>query len=132
MDWLAGSRLHLADIAVTRALSYLPIYLLGFAEGPLFAYIIFVSFHATFIHSNFRIEFGPLKWLFATPRFHHWHHAMKPVDKNFAVHFPWIDRLFGTYHMPEGEWPTETGIDNDGLPAEFSSQLIWPFRRRDH
>ena len=57
---------------------------------------------------------------------------MTPVDKNFAVHFPWIDRLFGTYHMPKGEWPPETGIENDWLPAEFSQQLIWPFRRSVH
>jgi hypothetical protein len=39
-----------------------------------------------------------LNQLVVLPRFHHWHHAMKPVDKNFAVHFPWIDQLFGTWH----------------------------------
>ena len=29
MDWLAGSRLHLVDIAVTRGLTYVPIYVWG-------------------------------------------------------------------------------------------------------
>jgi sterol desaturase/sphingolipid hydroxylase (fatty acid hydroxylase superfamily) len=43
MDWLAGSRLHLVDVAVTRGLTYVPIYVLGFAEGPLFAYLVVVS-----------------------------------------------------------------------------------------
>src|SRR5688572_32480687 len=43
MDWLAGSRLHLVDVAVTRGLTYVPIYLLGFADGPLFAYLVVVS-----------------------------------------------------------------------------------------
>ena len=38
MDWLAGSRLHLVDIAVTRGLTYVPIYVLGFSDGPLAAY----------------------------------------------------------------------------------------------
>jgi hypothetical protein len=38
MDWLAGSRLHLLDIAVTRGLTYVPIYLLGFADGPQFVW----------------------------------------------------------------------------------------------
>ena len=33
MDWLAGSRLHLVDIAITRGLTYVPIYVLGFADG---------------------------------------------------------------------------------------------------
>ena len=54
MDWLAGSRLHLVDVAVTRGLTYVPIYVLGFAEGPLFAYVAFVSIQATFIHANVR------------------------------------------------------------------------------
>ncbi len=131
MDWLAGSRLHLVDIAVTRALSYLPIYLLGFAEGPLFAYIVFVSFHATFIHSNFRFDFGPLKWLFATPRFHHWHHTsdLTFADKNFAVHIPVLDRLFGTYYLPDKRWPEAYGVSGDDVPSSgFFAQLVFPFR----
>ncbi len=32
------------------------------------------------------------------------------IDKNFAVHLPWIDKLFGTYYGPPGEWPREYGI----------------------
>ena len=61
MDWLAGSRLHLVDVAVTRGLSYVPIYVLGFTEAPLFAYVVFVCIQATFIHANLRFEFGPLR-----------------------------------------------------------------------
>jgi len=32
------------------------------------------------------------------PRFHHWHHGIEEeaIDVNFAIHFPWLDRLFGT------------------------------------
>lgn len=133
MDWLAGSRLHFVDVAVTRALSYVPIYLLGFAEGPLFAYIVFVSIHATFIHSNFRIEFGPLKWLIATPRFHHWHHTAdaEVLDKNFAVHLPFLDKIFGTYYFPKELWPATYGVsDADLPPSGFFAQLSYPFRRK--
>ncbi len=132
MDWLAGSRLHLVDIALTRGLSYVPIYLLGFAEAPLFAYIIFVSIHATFIHANFRIEFGPLRWLLATPRFHHWHHTsdLSLADKNFAVHLPVLDRLFGTYYFPSKQWPEAYGIaDGRVPPSGFFAQLAYPFRK---
>ncbi len=35
MDWLAGSRLHLVDAVVTRAVTYVPIYVLGFSETAL-------------------------------------------------------------------------------------------------
>jgi sterol desaturase/sphingolipid hydroxylase (fatty acid hydroxylase superfamily) len=133
MDWLAGSRLHIVDIVITRGLSYVPIFLLGFAEAPLFAYIIFVSIHATFIHANFRLGFGPLRWLFVTPRFHHWHHTsdLSLANKNFAVHLPVLDQLFGTYHFPAKRWPTAYGIAGGGVPPSgFFAQLAYPFRRR--
>ena len=58
MDWLAGSRLHLVDVAVTRGLTYVPIYVLGFGEPALVAYVAFVSIQATFIHANVRFNFG--------------------------------------------------------------------------
>lgn len=130
MDWLAGARLHLVDIAVTRGISYIPIYLLGFAEAPIFAYIIFVSIQATFIHSNLRFEFGPLRWLMATPQFHHWHHCADPklVDKNFAVHLPVLDRLFGTYYLPKGVWPSSYGVIGATTSSKgYFGQLIEPF-----
>jgi sterol desaturase/sphingolipid hydroxylase (fatty acid hydroxylase superfamily) len=96
--------LHLVDVAVTRGLTYVPIYLLGFAEGPLFAYLVVVSAQATFIthHANVRFEFGPFKWLIARPQFHHWHHAdeVEAIDKNFAVHLPASDAIFGTMYLP--------------------------------
>jgi len=132
MDWLAGSRLHLVDVALTRGLTYVPIYVLGFAEGPLFAYVAFVSIQATFIHANVRFTFGPLRWLLATPQFHHWHHAADPaaVDKNFAVHLPVLDRLFGSYHLPEGRWPAAYGIaGGPPVPEGYVRQFIHPFRR---
>ena len=132
LDWLAGSRLHVVDIIVTRALILVPLFALGFSQTALYTWLVIVAVQATLNHVNIRFDVPILNQLIVLPRFHHWHHAMKPVDKNFAVHFPWIDRLFGTYHMPEGQWPPETGIEDDRVPAEFSSQFIWPFRRHDH
>jgi lathosterol oxidase len=123
--------LHLVDVAVTRGLTYVPIYVFGFAEGPLFAYVAFVSVQATFIHANVRFDFGPLRWLLATPWFHHWHHAADPaaIDKNFAVHLPVLDRLFGTYHLPPGRWPEAYGIAGGApVPDGFVRQFTHPFR----
>ena len=132
MDWLAGSRLHLVDVAVTRGLTYVPIYLLGFADGPLFAYLVVVSAQATFIHANVRFAFGMVRYLVATPQFHHWHHAAEreAVDKNFAVHLPLIDYIFGTAHLPD-RWPAAYGISGgDQPPAGYLRQLLWPFTRK--
>jgi len=129
MDWLAGSRLHLVDILITRGLSFVPLYVLGFSTPAVYAYLLFVSFHAVFIHANVRFRLGGLEWLLVTPRLHHWHHAAHPVDKNFAVHLPVIDRLFGTYYGPEQRWPEVYGIEGNPIPDSYVRQLVVPFRR---
>jgi lathosterol oxidase len=127
MDWLAGSRLHLVDVIATRAFAFVPLFLLGFAPAALSAYLVFVAFQAVALHANLRFRFGRLRWLLATPAFHHWHHAIAPVDKNFAVHLPVIDRLFGTAWEPDG-FPDQYGIP-EPVPEGWRHQLVWPLRR---
>jgi lathosterol oxidase len=130
MDWLAGSRMHLVDVVVTRALAFIPLYALGFGHAPLSAYLVFVSFHAVFIHSNVRFRFGWLGRVVGTPQFHHWHHGAEreAIDKNFAVHLPVIDRLFGTLHLPADRWPAAYGIAGDPVPERYWAQLVFPLR----
>jgi sterol desaturase/sphingolipid hydroxylase (fatty acid hydroxylase superfamily) len=130
MDWLASSRLHLVDIVVTRGLSFIPLYVLGFSAPAVYAYLVFVSFHAVFIHTNVRFRFRPLERWLVTPRFHHWHHAAarEAVDRNFAIHLPWLDRLFGTYYFPEGRWPAAYGLGGPRVPEGWLRQLLWPLR----
>jgi len=131
LDWLASSRLHLVDIVVTRALSFVPIYVLGFGAGPIYAYVIFVSFQTIWIHANMRFRFGVLRWVLATPEFHHWHHGAEAeaVDKNFAVHLPVIDYLFGTFHLPRNRWPERYGIAGNPVPDGYLAQLTYPLRQ---
>ena len=131
MDWLAASRIHLADAVLTRAVAFVPLYVLGFAEPAVYAYLVFVSFHAIFVHANVRFDFGRLEGVLGTPRFHHWHHAADAdaIDKNFAIHLPVIDRVFGTHHMPAGRWPSAYGIAGNPVPEAYLSQLVYPFTR---
>jgi lathosterol oxidase len=132
MDWLAGSRLHLVDIVVTRAVAFAPLYLLGFEESALRAYLVFVSFQAVFNHTNFRLELRNLGYVLVTPQFHHWHHAIpaEAPDKNFAAHVPVLDWLFGTYHRPRGRWPRRYGCPDDRQPLDWTRQFARPFLRR--
>jgi lathosterol oxidase len=127
LDWLAGSRLHLVDVIATRAVCFLPLFAMGFAREALVAYLAFVSFQAVFLHANVRLRVGPLRWLVATPEFHHWHHAVAPADRNFAVHLPAIDWLFGTAWLPP-RWPERCGIEGDPVPEGWLRQLVWPLR----
>lgn len=131
MDWIAGSRLHLVDVLVTRGLVLLPLIVLGFDEIALFGYLAFVSIHAVFIHANFGPSHAWLERSIVMPRFHHWHHAIEEEahDRNFAVHLPLFDRLFGTEFMPEYEWPSGYGTHGAKAPHGYLSQLVWPFRK---
>lgn len=133
MDWMAGNRLHLVDLAITRSLIYVPSFILGFDDAPMVAYIVFVSLHSVFIHSNLRFKFGPLRWVFATPQFHHWHHTAEAegIDKNYAVHLPVLDLIFGTFHLPGGRWPTIYGVRNNDVPESYLAQWVYPFLRKE-
>ena len=132
MDWLAGSRIHPVDVVVTRAVAFLPVFILGFAPAALYAYLVFVSFHAVFIHANVRWRFPGVRWLVTTPEYHHWHHTSdeEGLDRNFAQFLPLWDLVFGTAHQP-GHWPKNYGTVNFQPPEDYLGQLAYPFRRRD-
>lgn len=131
MDWLAGSRLHLVDVIVTRGLTYVPIFVLGFSEAALMVYVVIVAVQATFIHANVKWTFPRLRRIVATPAFHHWHHSAEPqsVDKNFAVHTPAWDLLFGTFYLPD-RWPSAYGlVHHRDVPSRWLTQFAYPFVR---
>jgi sterol desaturase/sphingolipid hydroxylase (fatty acid hydroxylase superfamily) len=130
MDWLAGSRMHVVEIVCLRGITIIPMYALGFHEWALKAYILYIYLHSTFIHANVRFEFGWLKHILATPQFHHWHHGIEKeaIDVNFAATLPWLDRLFGTHHLPD-RWPSGYGVGGHPVPIGYLKQLAYPFRR---
>ena len=129
MDWLAGSRMHVVEVILLRSFTTLPMYVMGFAEPALYAYIFFVYILSVFIHANIRVPFGWLQYVIATPRFHHWHHGIEEeaIDKNFAIHFPMIDVVFGTFHMPGDRWPEGYGVGGNPVPKGFIKQFFYPF-----
>jgi lathosterol oxidase len=131
LDWIAGSRAHLIDDLIIRGLMFIPM-MFAFSQDIIVAYLLFVTIHATWAHTNF----GPtIKWLepfIIFPRFHHWHHTSQKeaIDKNYAIHFPWIDKIFGTYDYPADRWPDTYGLDNEPIPAGFWGQALYPFMPR--
>ena len=86
--------------------------------------------HGVLNHVNMRFRLRPFEQILVTPRFHHWHHAIYPPDRNFAVCFPWLDRLFGTLHLPGQRWPEELGIRGHPVPAGFAAPFAYAFRRK--
>jgi sterol desaturase/sphingolipid hydroxylase (fatty acid hydroxylase superfamily) len=131
MDWLAANHLHPLDETFSRSAAVLPLYALGFGRVSLGAFVILITVQAIFIHANVRMNFGPVRWLIATPQFHHWHHAREPraYNTNYAGEFPILDALFGTLYLPADRWPAQYGID-ESEPPGYLRQLAWPLRTR--
>jgi sterol desaturase/sphingolipid hydroxylase (fatty acid hydroxylase superfamily) len=131
LDWLAAVRVHPLDQIVTKAFSLIPLYALGFSEVTLGIFSVIYFWQSFLVHANVRIEFGPLKWVIASPEFHHWHHAnhREAYDMNFAGQLSILDRLFGTLYMPAGQTPAAFGID-DPVPHTYLKHLWYPFSRR--
>jgi sterol desaturase/sphingolipid hydroxylase (fatty acid hydroxylase superfamily) len=131
LDWIAGSRSHFVDDTLVRGFILAPL-MLGFSQNIILAYLIFVTLHATWTHCNFGPNARWLEKFLVMPRYHHWHHTSQKegVDKNFAIHFPWIDKLFGTYYYPE-EWPESYGLAGEEIAPNFLRQTVEPFYRRN-
>lgn len=130
MDWLAGSRMHFVEIIMLRSVTSLPLFTLGFSPSVMQAYIAFVYVWSGLLHANVGGDFNRLGHWVATPRFHHWHHGLEreAFDVNFAIHFPFLDKLFGTFHLPAGRWPQDYGIPED-VPKSYWRQLLYPWTR---
>jgi sterol desaturase/sphingolipid hydroxylase (fatty acid hydroxylase superfamily) len=130
MDFLAGNRVHPIDQILTRGATMLPMFLMGFSSEAILLFVVVYEWHSVLLNANVKLNFGPSKWLVASPEFHHWHHANSPeaFDKNFAGQFSLLDRIFGTLHMPQGVRPRNFGID-DPVPTSYEMQILYPFRR---
>jgi sterol desaturase/sphingolipid hydroxylase (fatty acid hydroxylase superfamily) len=128
LDWLAATRIHPVDQIVTKGISLVPVVALGFSEWAIGVYVLLYQWQTVFIHANVRIGFGPLRLLFASPEFHHWHHSLdrEARDRNFAAQLPFLDALFGTLHMPKGQMPARFGLDRP-MPQRYAFQLLYPF-----
>jgi lathosterol oxidase len=132
MDWLASSRLHLGEVLITRTCVLAPVFILGFSQPVILVYVIYIGLHGIFVHANVRLTFPGLRHVLVTPAFHHWHHSEddRARNTNFAVHLPILDRAFGTYFQPKGEWPATYGIGGEPLPAGLLAQHAYPLSPR--
>ena len=131
MDWMAGARMHFLEIFALRSTTVIPMFVLGFSSAAMNSYIFLVYLYSTFVHANLGWRFPWIEKFLVTPRFHHWHHGIEDeaIDVNFSIHFPILDRLFGTYYLPADKWPTGYGVQGNPVPSGYLAQLKYPFQR---
>lgn len=142
MNPLTTKRTHPVERVFTRLfIFWLPLAIMG---SPAELWAIFVLVDAAwdyFIHSNLRINLGPLGKVLVSPQYHRIHHSSLPqhADKNLADRFVIWDRLFGTFYPRQDEYPPVGLHQTDGFPLERSwlpwkivgcylSQMWHPFR----
>lgn len=137
MDWLVNTRAHPLDVFFGRLCALAPLYALGLAQplgtGGADLVPVLIAFIGSlwgfFIHANINWRFGWLERVIATPAFHHWHHTNDGalvVNKNYSTMLPWVDLLFGTFHLPPN-LPATYGI-NEKTPASLAGQMLHPLR----
>ena len=128
VDWTTTFRNHPVNAVVYTVGVGVLVKLMGFSPLAFVIVAVFNFFSAAMVHANLNWTFGPLKYVFASPVFHRWHHSSDPEvrDKNFAPTFAFLDLMFGTFHMPEGRLPDDYGARE--VPQDFIGQLIHPFR----
>jgi sterol desaturase/sphingolipid hydroxylase (fatty acid hydroxylase superfamily) len=129
IDILTSFRIHPIDFIIYVGIPTLMLLLAGFPPEA-FAVLAPINFLMSCLtHANLNWTFGPFRYVVASPMFHRWHHAI--VDgsqsRNFSPNFPIWDLMLGTFHMPVGETPVAYGAPE--IPAHFTSQMAYPFRR---
>lgn len=131
MGFAAHLRYHWMENVVYRTLEYIPLALIGIGLRDFFVIHIFTLAVGHFNHSNFKLNLGPLKYIFNNPQMHIWHHAKDlPEGKRFGVNFGltlsvW-DYLFKTNYMPTDGRDIELGFPEDeNFPDDFVGQEMY-------
>lgn len=130
LDWLSSVRTHPANDLIQRLATTLPLVLLGFAPAAVAGVLPVLTLFAIMLHANLDWDWGPLRTVIVSPRFHRWHHTdeAQARDKNFSGLLPIWDLLFGTYYMPKDRLPERFGTLTE-VPASLAGQMLFPFRR---
>ena len=128
VTWLTGFRIHPVDFILFRLIETLFFYSMGFSPKAVAIGMSVFGIISMTLHINTKFNFKRIRPWLGTPHFHQWHHQLGPKSSygNFAILFPWIDRLFGTY-IDSPDWPDEVGITFD-MPETFVGQMISPLK----
>lgn len=125
MYWLASFRQHPVEIVLVTLVQNVPLVLLGISLGEHAVVVVSIRLGTVYVHSNVRVDVPLLRWLVATPRFHHRHHDRDAPAANFAALLPVFDRLFGTYSPARAR---AFGLV-EAVPRSFLGLVVHPFRR---
>ncbi len=137
MGFAAHLRYHWMENILYKPLKVFAVMLLGGFE-PEQAYIVhFVAIAIGHLnHSNLKLTYGPLKYVFNNPVMHLYHHAYTlpkgSKGVNFGISLSLWDYIFKTNYIPEDSGKIELGYsDESKMPKGFFGQLLYGFSPKD-
>lgn len=130
--WSTTGRIHPVNELANYTVTVVPCYLVGLPLNVVLPLVPLMVVYAVAAHTQWNPSFGPLKHVFASPRFHRWHHTHSEEggNMNFSNLFSFWDRVFGTFYLPEDRVAQKFGLDDERIPDNYLVQLMYPFRKR--
>jgi sterol desaturase/sphingolipid hydroxylase (fatty acid hydroxylase superfamily) len=128
MTLWSDNRNHLLDDLIRDGLLVLLSLVIGVEPGQFLLLVVASRIMQSLAHTNVRMSFGPLKYLFVSPQFHRRHHAIgfghegRASGCNFAVLFPVWDVLFRTADF-SNTYPA-TGIRDQLAGRDYGQGVI--------
>ncbi len=129
--WFNGTRSHPLEGLISSFLWAIP---LAFVKAPVEVVFVTSLLGRTigrFQHTNMDLILGPFDYIFSSPKNHRYHHSRKLEEgnSNYGGDVIFWDILFGTFHLPKGETPSDDiGIANiPNYPQTFVGLMLAPF-----
>jgi|TARA_B110000263_G_C15306644_1_gene510755 sterol desaturase/sphingolipid hydroxylase (fatty acid hydroxylase superfamily) len=138
MGFAAHFRYHWMENILYKPLKVFAIMLIGGFE-PEQAYLIhFLTITIGHLnHSNIKLSYGPLKYIFNNPIMHLHHHAHSSPKKfkigvNFAISLSVWDYIFKTNYVPHKDGEIKLGYEGDNnMSKDFIGQFFYGFKKED-
>ena len=127
MNHTTSLRIHVIESLMMTSTYTLFLSWIGLPPVGSAALALTYSLYNRFVHVDADIHLGPLVKVFATPRFHQWHHAVEVEahDTNYGNIFSIWDVMFGTYRVPG---PCNVPLGFEGSPNHnYLKLMAWPF-----
>ena len=132
--WSTAGRVHPLNETANYLVGILPCLLLGFPLQTVLTVAPLLVAYAIAAHVDWNPPYGRLSVIFASPRFHRWHHTYSHEggNSNFSNVFSLWDKVFGTFYLPKDQVPRVFGLDGGAkMPETYLGQLTEPFRSKD-
>lgn len=134
LDWIGNFRFHWGEVVVYKTLSYLPLVILGIDGTVILIIAVIGTLMQDLNHANLPFDYGPLKYVFNSPKMHVWHHDVEMHGRggqNFGIVLSVWDWVFGTVYWPaDQEQPQKLGFQGmEAYPRNLVARFFYPFYR---